>query len=427
MKNIILFFLVVCISSCGKKPSGVYEQVVRSPIPENNIPFQEFQFDADSAVLITMETGSLVKFNASSFETQTGKPISGKITIKVREFHQAAQIFRAGIPMSTDETREHYLQTGGMIEVRAYHKDEELKLKAGRDGYIELAGFRPSDGYSLYQLGDDVRWRVKDSFQTAFNKRKSDRLKELELLSSESADTSELTGFEIAADLSEAPYLKPFKGITWEMAGGKNKTGLDLATAARMHWDSVKVYPVQKKQKLFRLAFIKVVYRNEKYESEVWSVYARPLLNGRSMDAILKEQEKVQKLIADEKQRLAKQADMVNAFRINQMGIWNIDKLMTLGSSVTASVSFDFSDKLDKDIQKVMVYMLFEDDNSVISMFLRDMKEVKLPRDRRVRFVAMLPGGNAVICDSDEVKAGIKSGSSVLKLKTRPASEKDFI
>jgi len=169
------------------------------------------------------------------------------------------------------------------------------------------------------------------------------------------------------------------------------------------------------------------VYRNEKYESEVWSVYARPLLNGRSMDAILKEQEKVQKLIADEKQRLAKQADMVNAFRINQMGIWNIDKLMTLGSSVTASVSFDFSDKLDKDIQKVMVYMLFEDDNSVISMFLRDMKEVKLPRDRRVRFVAMLPGGNAVICDSDEVKAGIKSGSSVLKLKTRPASEKDFI
>ncbi|MFN5932374.1 MAG: hypothetical protein ACK42F_12380, partial [Sphingobacteriales bacterium] len=195
MKNIILFFLVVCISSCGKKPSVVYEQVVRSPIPENNIPFQEFQFDADSAVLVTMETGSLVKFNASSFETKTGKPITGKITIKVREFHHAAQIFRAGIPMSTDETREHYLQTDGMIEVRAYHKDEELKLKAGRDGYIELAGFRPSDGYSLYQLGDDVRWRVKDSFQTALNKRKSDRLKELELLSSESADTSELTGF----------------------------------------------------------------------------------------------------------------------------------------------------------------------------------------------------------------------------------------
>lgn len=427
MKNLHILLFAIILASCGPKPTVVYEQIIRSPISDKDIPFQEFQFDADSAISVSIETGSLVAFAPSSFESTSGKPISGKITIRVREFHTAAELFKAGIPMSVDEKREQYLQTAGMIEVRAFHKGEELKLKSGKDGYIELAGFSPSDGYNLYQLGDDIRWRVKDSFQSLPNNRKKHRSQELEALMAKIGDTSEPSGFEIAADLSEAPNLKPFKGITWEMAEGKKQGELDLSTASRMPWDSVKVYPVNKKQKLFRLVFIKQVYKNDTYEKQVWSMNARPLLNGRSMDAILKDQQKTQQLIEEEKGRLAKQAEMVNAFKINQLGVWNIDKIMTIASSVKASITFDFSSTLDKDIQKVMVYMLFEDDNSVIPMYLNDMKQVVLPKDRNIRFVAMLPGGKAVLCDNDAVQEGIRSGSKELMLKTRAASEKDFL
>lgn len=428
MRNLFFLFLIVLMISCGKKTAVVYEQIVRSPLPEKDIPFTHFQFDADSAVSITMETGSMIKFDASSFETRGGKPVKGKISFKVREFHNAEQLFRAGIPMSTDTSRNNFLQSAGMIEVRAYMQDEELKLKPGKEGAIELAGFRPSDGYRLYQLGDDVNWRVTDTFRSSANSRKMNRLKELEKQLSTQPDSTVSNGFEIAADLSEVPSLKPFKNITWEMVGGKRKNDLDLSTASRMHWDSVRVVTVNKNQSLFRIDFIILNYKNGEIDGKkVWSVNARPRLNGRSINDILKEQEKVQQMLAEEKKRVAQQADMVNSFKINQMGIWNIDKIMKLGDTIKADVSFDFGSSLDKDIQKVMVYMLLDDDNSVISFMLNDMKQISIPKSRKLRFVAMLPGGKAVIADNEQVQTAINTGSREIKLKTRGVNEKDFI
>lgn len=426
MKNQLSFLLLLLFFfSCGKKYAPVYEQIVRSPIPEKDIPFTDFTVDADSAILLTMETGSLVRFDSSSFETTTGSPVKGKITIKVREFHTPEALFRAGIPMSTDESRKNFLQSGGMIEVRAFQQDQELKLKAGKDGYIELAGFRPSDGYSLYQLGDDVLWRVKDSFQSRSNVRKKDRLAAIEARWLPDSLTNK--GFEIAADLSEAPHLKPYKGLTWEPVKVLNKGSLDMQRAARMGWDSVKVFPVNRKENTFRLVFIKYIFQDTIESKKEWSVLARPLLNGKSMSAILKEDERIKKMLEEEKKRLEKQADMVNSFRINQMGIWNIDKIMKIENAVTVALSFDFASTIDTDVQKVMVYMLFEDDNSVISLLPKDWKEVRLPQNKKIRFVAMLPNGKAVICDHQEVASALKPGSKELKLKTRPATDKDFI
>lgn len=424
MKNPILFTLVFFIFfSCGNKSTIVYEQIVRAPIPAKDVPFNEFAADADSAVSITTETGSFIKFDPSSFETMKGASVRGKILFKVREFHNADELFRSGIPMSTDEGRNNFLQSAGMIEVRAFQEGQELKLKSGKEGYIELAGFRSSDGYQLYQLGDDVRWRVTDSFRQSVNERKRNRLKELEGMMVEASDDA----FEIAADLSEVPNLKPYKGLTWRPVSVVSKGSLDLQTAARMSWDSVKVYPADKKAKNFRLVFIKHLYGTEKDTRKEWSIIARPSLNGRSMDAILKEDARIQQLIEEEKQRMAKQAEMVNAFRINQMGIWNVDKIMKLENTINVAVSFDFASTLDADIQKVVVYMLFDDDNSVITLLPKDWKNVVIPQNKQIRFVAMLPGGKAVICDSIEVLSALRAGSGVLKLKTRPVGDKDLI
>ena len=417
-KHTILLALISLIISCNSNKS-TYIQKVQSPIPEHDIFFSTFIVDADSSVSIHMQTGTQIQFQASSFETASGKPISGKIDIKVREFHTANELLRAGIPLTVDETRKEVLQSAGMIELRAFKDGEELKLKPGRSGDVALAGFRPSEGYSLYQLGDDVRWKVNGFFRSRKNEKKIDSL-------IKPVETSEDMGFEIAADLKEVPYLIPFKGLRWEPVGGKqNKRQLE--EAMRIHWDSVKVLTVDKKRKQFQLVFSKTIY-SEKADPEEkkWVVMATPKLNGRSMQQILKEQEKVERLIAQEKKRLDKEADMLNTFRINQMGIWNIDKVMIWPNTQGVSLSFDFVSSLNTDITNIKVFMILDTENSVIPVLQRDWAKLLVPTDRAFHFVAILPGGRVVIADAIQVKKALEARTGELKLITRLAQKQDI-
>lgn len=417
-KHSILLVLISLILSCTAK-QAVYVQRVESPIPEHDVPFNRFSVDVDSVVAIHLETGTTLRFEASSFETSSGKSVSGKIDINVREFHTANELFRSGIPLTVNETRKEVLQSAGMIEVRAFQDGEALKLKEGKSGEISLAGFRPAEGYSLYHLGDDVRWQVKDRFESRKNEKK---IKQLEQPIVDRSDS----GFEIAADLKEVPYLIPFKGLTWDVVGGKQNK-VQMENALRVHWDSVKVYPIDKKRKRFQLAFSKTIYsENEEPEEKRWTIVASPRLRGRLLHRLLKEQEEVDRLIAEEKRRLEREADMLNTFRINQMGIWNIDKVMKWSNTRNISLNFDFMGKLNTDIHNVKAFMILEADNSVVPIPASEWHKLVLPDDRTIHFIAILPGGKTVIADADQVKKALQGTRKDVTFLTRPADKRDL-
>jgi hypothetical protein len=412
----------MAIFSCGTP--AVYEQVVRSPVPEQDVSFTRVEVDADSLVAIELTTGTRVQFAPSSFETMEGKPVKGKLELRVREFQSAIELFRAGIPMSVDENRQQFLQSAGMFEVRARQGEKELKLKAGRSGSVELAGFRPADGYSLYQLGDDVRWRVTDTFASVPNKRKQEKMNRLDSL--QRGQGLQEDGFEIAADLSEVPYLKPFKGLLWKPVGS-GKKARDLAEAMRYAWDSVRVEPVRDGSKRFRLHFMREFRYRDSLVRRVVTVFARPELKGRTHAELMKEMEANNKKIEEERRRIAAEANMVNAFTIRELGIWNIDRMMKMEDRVIGSASFDFQKEIEGDWQKIKLFVVYDDENMVIPIHPRDWEQLQLLRNTPVRFFAVLPGNRTVVTDYEQIRAVLNSGTKVWAFKTRPATAADWV
>ena len=418
--------LTTLVISCGFFSCSspvVYEQIVRSPVPEQDVPFIRVELNADSVMTVELTTGTQVRFEPSSFETMDGKLVKGKIELRVREFQSAIDLLRAGIPMSVDEKRQSFLQSAGMLEVRASQGGSELKLRNGSTGAVELAGFRPADGYSLYQLGEDVRWRVTDTFISKSNKRKQDRLCGLEESRMEYGLRED--AFELVADLSEVPYLKPYKGLLWKPVGS-GKKARDFAEAMRYSWDSVRVEPVQDGRKRFRLLFVRNIrYQNDSMERRTLVVWARPVLRGRSTADLLREVEANNRKIEEEQRRVMAEADMVNAFTIRQLGIWNIDRVKMMENRVMGSAFFDFQ-KGTEDLQTIMLYVVYDKENMVIPVHARDWANLQLLRDTPIRFFAVLPGNRTVVTDYDQIKAALNSGAKEWRFRTRLATPADW-
>lgn len=419
----ILTIIVLLSGFYSCSPPVVYEQIVRSPVPEQDIPFVRFELNADSVMTVALSTGTQLRFEPSSFETVDGKQVRGRIELRVREFQSAIDILRAGIPMSVDEKRQAFLQSAGMLEVRASQGGNELKLRSGKSGAVELAGFRPADGYSLYQLGDDVRWRVTDTFVSKPNSRKQEKLRRLEESLMEEGLRED--AFEIAADLSEVPYLKPYKGLLWKPAGS-GKKARDFAEAMRYSWDSVRVQPVQDGRKRFRLLFVKNLrYQNDSIVRRTLTVWARPELKGRSTADFIREVEVNNRKIEEELRRVKAEADLVNAFTIQQLGIWNIDRLMKMEKMVTGSAVFDFQKEME-ELQKITLYVVYDEGNLVIPVLANEWESFQLLRDTPVRFFAVLPGNRTVVTDYDQIKAALSSGTKEWKFSTRLATPADW-
>ena len=126
-------------------PKNHYEQAIHPPIKSQDIAFEEYRFHQDSLVKIERATGTLIQISPQTFVKKNGGEITDSILLKVRELHTADDIFRSGIPMSINKNRKNFLESAGMIELRAYSGGEELEIKNGKTIGIELASFKKGD------------------------------------------------------------------------------------------------------------------------------------------------------------------------------------------------------------------------------------------------------------------------------------------
>ena len=113
-----------------------YIQQINPPIKNADLPFSEIVFNADSAITIEKENGTLIRIPANAFKTLQGNDVTGNVSFKYRTFDNAIDIFRSGIPMSTNGERNAFLQSAGMIELNAYQEGNQLMLKPEK--YIDV-------------------------------------------------------------------------------------------------------------------------------------------------------------------------------------------------------------------------------------------------------------------------------------------------
>ena len=414
-----------------------HEEVLTSGVTpisaELDIPFARYEVDASADTTLYTQTGTSLSLERGTFFTKSGKPVQGKVEIKVREFHDAAAILRSGIPMRLRSDKNSFLQSAGMLEIRAYQGDQELEIGGGKSIGAGLAAYRSSDKHQLYFLKDNESWETVDTFRTQPNTRKQNRI--AELLRLKKKDKKEVVYqdiiFELYGDGDVAPELEPWRGQKWKIA--KQHVTPDVLDAMRINWDSIKIIKVDEGRLLYKLAFWKKMYQpgDAPDLTKEFSVMVSPSTEEGSTEdiaAIMKDRflkaDTVQMEIEDEIVRLKKEADLINTFKINRMGIWNIDRAAKLTDFVPVKARFDFQDQL-KDFQKVRLFCIMKEDNSVVDFSNWKNDPLYLSAERPMEIVAVLPGGQLALVDFDQIKAkvGTKPESVLFTTRKRPQAE----
>lgn len=436
---LLLTTSTIIISNCSEK-NNKYKQTINPPVPSADIQFKKTTVNADSNVVIESPTGTKIKIKAQTFISKNGSPVKGNVDFKFREFHNAYDILRSGIPMSTSQDRNSFLASAGMIELRAYQNNEELNVDPQKNIEIQLASFKPSDGYDLFYLENNTDWKTKDSFEMGINVSKQEKLKILSNVPPkpyEDDSTKEIV-FDLSSNLSDAPYLKPFKDMMWRI-NPKDATPT-IINAMRVNWDEVSIKELNHRKMLYELTFKKEIEEpslsgneDKKYTKSI-VVKATPLLHeqnkrqDRKAFALqMKAYNEILAKMEDEKLRVSKEADLVNSFKINKMGIWNVDKFLKRDDLIFTKVSFDFEKDIDPEINHVKIYVIYEDDNSVIQFLPTDFSKIGIIKDKKISIVAVLPQNKLAVVNYDVIKKQIALNNQKIYLVTNKVEANSYL
>lgn len=408
------------LTACSSRHT--YRQQVQAPLSSLDIPFQSWIIPSDSAAVLTLPTGTVVRIPAGAFVHADGTPVKGAVQFRTREFHDALSIFRSGIPMTTDDSRTSFLKSAGMIELRARSGEQELQVAPGKELEIGLAAYRGADGYSVFYLDKDRKWETAGTFRSDTNHGKKVRL--ALQAPDEPVESLEDYSVELITNLEENKYLKPFSGVRWKV----RKKEVDPATleAMRMHWDDVKIREIDRNKMKYELIFTATYEdENDKKVTRTARIIARPDLSRKDLskakaafEAEWAQYEMLKKKWEEEQQRAVREADLLNTFRANKVGIWNIDYLMKMNDLITLEVQFDFEKELDPQINKIELFMINEQENYCIRYASNDWKHVRLKPGQPVRLIAVLPGDKVATVSPERLQQALKGNPSKVLLQT---------
>lgn len=407
---------------------------IAPPLKSVDIPMDNYRFSNDSAFEIARPTGTRIKFKPRTFYRKDGKPLNGPVEFQVREFHSAMDILRAGITMAVDAENGEYLQSGGMIEMRAFNEGQALEVADQKSLEVSLAGFRKPEQCRLYFLKNDKEWAVTDTFENGANTVKAETLKKLSVLPAKPGrdDSSQSDDhiFYFEGDFRENPKLTILADRGWSLLDETYRP--ELSRIIRISWDDVTVTPVNKRKNIYEVVLTRKMYigsGNEVLKSERF--LATPVISARGNDQAffdfqMKQYEQLLEDIKKEEERVRQEADLVNVFRADKLGVYNIDRIWKCDPKEIVPVTFDFTMDLDPAVNKTIVYGIYEEDNSVIPFSLGGQKtQTIIPEGKRMRFVAVLPGEKIAVVDYEAIKnanAG-KMKKLFLKSKKYPAEE----
>jgi hypothetical protein len=389
---------------------SAYPLGIQEPLSET-VPFEHEEFNAKDGFEYHRPSGTHIKIPEFAFQDENGNIINGNVALQFREFHTAEAIFLSGIPMQLSNDRDQFMQSLGMVELRAFQDGKELELRPGKKVRVDLASMEnPSEEFKLFYLKEDELWEDGGDFKTTNNNRRDSALASLPDVPSEpdnpKPDTTDFV-FELSTNYKTLPYLKPFKDVAWKMVKEK---GQEIPYwALRLNWDKIKVKKINKRKNIYQLDFSwsKEGLRNASYK-ESCTIKAVPMLKGKALKNAMKEYEielkkyaELAALVEKEEERLSKERSLLNSFAMEKLGICNIDRLQKASFFARVELEFDFEKEYSPEFNKVMLMMVMEEINSVLRLNAFEWDKIPVT-SYTTEIVAVLPDGNIARVSPEE-------------------------
>lgn len=410
------------------------ESAIKPPLPELNTKPRTYSVDAGKDTVIIAESGTQIKIKANSFLDKYGNPITGKVDINYREFHDMVDIFLSGIPMTYDSAgTQYHFESAGMFEIKGFQNHEEVFISEASPINILLASKQEGDRFNIYKLDDksgdwsyinkDTAGNISesavadmktDSVQVPMNKKIEKLTKEVAIakttiqqLAQEKPiapvkETDGIQNLKIQVDEKEFPELALYKNLLFEIDKNDKTYKPELS---KITWDAASVSK-GKENGTYILTFRKgkdeysfltrpvvgekdypkaIEQYNKKFEEYEKTLAKRKEDEKRKEKELQTEYDKLiaernaqivaaqQRMALETAQRSAASAttDIIyRSFMVSSFGIWNSDCPQNMPKGLM--VSAKFTDKDNKELVFSTLYLVEKGKNAAYSLMNYD-------------------------------------------------------
>jgi hypothetical protein len=421
----------------AKISAGIHEPL------DKKIAFTEFEFDVLNGIEFHQPTGTHVVIPKSAIVDAKGKLISGKVKVKFREIHDAKAIFLSGIPMQIEANRGLFLESNGMVEIRVFQGETELSLKEGKQVQLDLAAkSRPSSDFKLWVLDKDKKWLNAGTFQTVTNSRRDQQLIQLDdkKKKRKNKTTPKKTDlqFEFNSNLKNFPHMAAWKGVKWNLI--KEDDNFPTVDISRVDWTDITMNKIENNSYEYA---IKLTFSKEDYSGNLvqktCSIIAGPTdLSRKQLQAkndefadLSKQYEEFLILARKEEERLRAESALLNQFRANGFGIYNVDKLTNAEQLVKLDVHFDFENEMLLSKNPIQLVVISPDRNTVLNFLPANWNNIPYLGPKTEIF-ASLPGGKYAFVDANMFAEAVneeklsKTYQNKVSFKTRRLSKEEI-
>jgi hypothetical protein len=302
---------------------------IAPPVKGLNVPYVTYKVNAEKGGVLDFKTGSKLTIPKNAFADENGKPVKGEVELRYREFHDVADFFVSGIPMTYDSGGVKYqFESAGMMEMLAYKDGKQLNMTAGKTINVELASEYKGTEYNLYKLdtlknnwsclgkdkvvkqkdpesSDNVKpvAKVEDTPEYKAIEVKKEVLKEEKIAKIAALPkpgpepkkpgklSSDKFTFNLDLELAEFPEFAVYKDVKWEY-GSENKMIMTNALWADLNktlWEDATLKEGNKKGENYLLSL-------KKGSKRVDDMIVYPVFEGKNYETAMKNfQEKFSK------------------------------------------------------------------------------------------------------------------------------------
>lgn len=151
------FMLFDATGKLRKSASDDFQSSIASPFDNKKIDvaYHEWELDAHQGKVLKLKNGSNIHVPASAFVNKFGQPIKGKVKIKYREFHNAADIIASGLPMNYDSAGVRYhFESGGMFELRGSQQGKPVFIADNKEVEVNMVSYNKDKRFNHYFLDE---------------------------------------------------------------------------------------------------------------------------------------------------------------------------------------------------------------------------------------------------------------------------------
>jgi len=420
-----LMGVLLLAAGCNKE-NPVKKSFIEPPFEKLDPKMNVFTVDNQSPDTLSLESGTRIFIPVNAFADSSGIPVRGKVKVKYREFHDALDIFLAGIPMEFSSRGERkHLQTAGMFEIQADKNGTALQMTKDKSVKVEMGSRTAGNEYNFFGFNeDDGSWDFMgypESRENPEYEKIKEKVANLEDTRKMPLDPSHFI-FDYRGALDVYRYKLKRDAETKEIKTRVQKYGLDwlnvdnrnmvnfhgnkyvasfmvwkkLAGGPFPGWLRTKNYFSTRMKKLYGNVYrLKIEHRDGmNYSGKIKCIMPLRSLLAFSPEYWENNYEEALQKARKEEERLRTEAKVFRTFEVNQLGVYNFDCLYKQQNPVQVKANFTVDGISNNETYQLnQIFCLPGNNRTVIKLTPHNWEKVWLDEaDENFRFITVLPG-----------------------------------